>query len=89
MANDSHLGALSHWRRVNCIQIKKKDKQDLTLMTSFGNVVSWPKIWLKILHWEHCPTGGVFIEAKLKQIQTKSNPNDSHLRTLSVGRKCG
>ena len=23
--------------------------------------------------------------AKLKQIQTKSNPNDSHLRTLSVG----
>ena len=42
-------------------------------------------MWLMILPWEHCPTGGVFMVAKLKQIQTKSNPNDSHLRTLSVG----
>ena len=38
-----------------------------------------------VLPWEHCPTGGDFIVAKLKQIQTKSNPNDSHLRTLLVG----
>ena len=66
-------------------KLKKKDKQNLTLMTPFGNVVSWPKIWLIILPWEHCPTGSVFIVAKFKQIQTKSNPNDSHLRTLSVG----
>ena len=29
--------------------------------------------------------GGVFIVTKLKQIQTKSNPNGFHLRTLSVG----
>ena len=42
-------------------------------------------MWLMILPLEHCPTGGVFIVAKLKQIQTKANPNDSHLRTLSVG----
>ena len=42
-------------------------------------------MWLMILPWEHCPTGGVFIVAKLKQIQTKSKPNDSHLGTLSVG----
>ena len=42
-------------------------------------------MWLMILHWEHCPTGGVFMVAKLKQIQTKSKPNDSHLGTLSVG----
>ena len=40
---------------------------------------------LMILPWEHCPTGGVFIVAKLKQKQPKSNPNDSHLGTLSVG----
>ena len=66
-------------------KLKKKDKQNLTLMTPFGNVVSWPKIWLIILPWEHCPTGSVFIVAKLKQIQAKSNPNDSHLGTLSVG----
>ena len=38
-----------------------------------------------ILPWAYCPTGGVFIVAKLKQIHTKSNPNDSHLGTLSVG----
>ena len=37
-----------------------------------------------ILPLEHCPAGGVFIVAKLKQIQAKSNPNDSHLGTLSV-----
>ena len=42
-------------------------------------------MWLMILPWEHCPTGGVFIVAQIKKIQTKSNPNDSHLRTLSVG----
>ena len=42
-------------------------------------------MWLMILPLEHCPTGGVFIVVKLKQIQAKSNPNDSHLRTLSVG----
>ena len=42
-------------------------------------------MWLMILPWEHCPAGGVFIVAKLKQIQAKSNPNDSHLGTLSVG----
>ena len=42
-------------------------------------------MWLMILPGEHCPTDGVFIVAKLKQIQTKSNPNDSHFRTLSVG----
>ena len=38
-----------------------------------------------VLPWEHYPTGGILIVAKLKQIQTKSNPNYSHLRTLSVG----
>ena len=27
-------------------------------------------MWLMILRGEHCPTGGVFIVAKLKQIQT-------------------
>ena len=42
-------------------------------------------MWLMILPWEHCPTGGMFMVAKLKQIQAKSNPNDSHLRILSVG----
>ena len=42
-------------------------------------------MWLMILPLEHCPTAGVFIVAKLKQKQTKSNPNDSHLGTLSVG----
>ena len=42
-------------------------------------------MWLMILPWEHCPTGGVFMVAKLKQIQTKSSPYDSHLGTLSVG----
>ena len=42
-------------------------------------------MWLMILPLEHCPTGGVFIVAKLKQKQTKSNPNDSHLGTLPVG----
>ena len=42
-------------------------------------------MWLMILPLEHCTTGGVFIVAKLKQKQTKSNPNDSHLRTLSEG----
>ena len=42
-------------------------------------------MWLMIPPWEHCPTGGVFIVAKLKQIQTKFYPNDYHLRTLSVG----
>ena len=42
-------------------------------------------MWLMIRPWEHCPTGGVCIVAKLKQIQTKSNPNDSHLGTLLVG----
>ena len=42
-------------------------------------------MWLMILTWELCPTGGVFIVAKLKQIQTKSNPNGSHLGVLSVG----
>ena len=42
-------------------------------------------MWLMILPWEHCLTGGVFIVAKLKQIQTKANPNDSHLGYLSVG----
>ena len=42
-------------------------------------------MWLMILAWEHCRTGGVFIVVKLKQKQTKSNPNDSHLGTLSVG----
>ena len=38
-----------------------------------------------ILPWEYYLTGGAFIVAKLKQIQTKSNPNDSHLGSLSVG----
>ena len=38
-----------------------------------------------ILPWEHCPTGGVFIVSKLKEIQTQSKPYDSHLGTLSVG----
>ena len=42
-------------------------------------------MWLMILPWEHCPTVGVFMVPKLKQIQAKSNHNDSHLRTLSVG----
>ena len=42
-------------------------------------------MWLMILPWEHFPTGGVFIVAKLNQIQTKTNPNDSHLVALSVG----
>ena len=42
-------------------------------------------MWLMIPPWEHFLTGGVFIVAKLKQIQTRSNPDDSHLRTLSVG----
>ena len=42
-------------------------------------------MWLMILPWEHCPTGGVFMVTKLKQIKTKSNPYDSHLGTLSVG----
>ena len=42
-------------------------------------------MWSMILPWEHCPTGGVFIVAKLKQIQTKLNPNDSDLGSLSVG----
>ena len=42
-------------------------------------------MWLMILPSEHCPTGSVFIVAKLKQIQTKSYPNGSHLGTLSVG----
>ena len=42
-------------------------------------------MWLMILPLEDCPTGGVFIVAKLKQKQTKSNPNDSHLGILSVG----
>ena len=42
-------------------------------------------MWLMILPWEDCPRGGVFMVAKLKQKQAKSNPNDFHLRTLSVG----
>ena len=42
-------------------------------------------MWLMILPWEHCPTGGVFMVAKFKQIQAKSNLNDYDLRTLSVG----
>ena len=42
-------------------------------------------MWLMILSWEHCPTGGVVIVAKSKQVQTKANHNDSHLGTLSVG----
>ena len=41
-------------------------------------------MWLMILPLEHCPTGGVFIVAKLKQIQAKSKNIDSHLGTLPV-----
>ena len=39
-------------------------------------------MWLMILPLEHCPTGGVFIVANLKQIQAKSKNNDSHLGTV-------
>ena len=42
-------------------------------------------MWLMTLPLEYCPTGGVLMVAKLKRIQAKSNPNDSNLRTLSVG----
>ena len=42
-------------------------------------------MWLMIHSWDHCPTGGVFMVAKLKKIQSKSSPYDSHLGTLSVG----
>ena len=42
-------------------------------------------MWLMIHPWDHCPTGGVFMVAKLKQIHSKSSPYDSHLGTLSVG----
>ena len=38
-----------------------------------------------ILPWEHCPIGGVFMVAKLKQIQAKSNPNDLN---VIFGLKC-
>ena len=48
-------------------------------MTPIWELCQYAKMWLMILPWEHCPTGGVFIVAKLKQIHTKSNPNDSLL----------
>ena len=42
-------------------------------------------MWSMILFWEHCVIDGVFVVAKLKQIQAKFYQNDSHLGTLSVG----
>ena len=76
----TNLGALSHWRLFIVAKLKH-----LTIMTSFGNFVSWPKIWLMTLPKEHCPTGGVCMVAKLK-IKKKPNPYDSNFGTLSVGR---
>ena len=78
-------GALSHWWRVYGSQIKNIDKQNLTLMTTISKLCQLAQIWLMTLPWEHCPTCGVFMVAKLKKRQAKPNPNDSNFKTLSVG----
>ena len=85
MVNDSPFGALSHWQRVYGSQIENKDKQNLTLMTPISKLCQLAQIWLMTLPWEHCCTGSVFMVAKLKKKTSKTNPNDSHFKTLSVG----
>ena len=64
----------------------KKDRLSLTQMTYDLKPCQFIPIWLMTLHLEHCHTGNVIMVAKFfKKRQTKPNPNDQQLGTLSVG----
>ena len=67
MADDSSKRALPHWQRINCSQIKTRDRLNLTLMTHDRESSQLVPIWLMTLHLEHCHTSSVFMVAKLKK----------------------
>ena len=79
MVNGSSFRALSHLWRIHGSQIKRKDRQNLTLMNLNGELCQLGPIWLMSLSSEHCHTGGVFM-VKEKTYRT----NDSLCRTLPV-----
>ena len=78
MANDSSIRALPHWQRFYGSQIKKKDRQNLTLMTHdlepcqlIPNMANDSSI-RALPHWQH-----VYVSQIKKKRQTKPNPNNS------------
>ena len=68
-------------------KLKKRDRLNLTLMTLDWKPCQLVKIWLMTVRSEHCHYGVVSMVAKLKKRQSKPNPNDARLKTLSVGPK--